>query len=121
VKIVDEFTVTAPLARTWSVIRDPQKVASCVPGCRSVETIDESHYRAVVASSVSVMTKLSLTPAGSDATRVAYESDVTMVGRLGNYGLGLMKKRAQTLGREFVANLQRRLDAELATAAADGG
>jgi hypothetical protein len=44
-----------------------------------------------------------------------------MVGRLGNYGLGLMKKRAQTLGREFVANLQRRLDSELATAAADGG
>jgi carbon monoxide dehydrogenase subunit G len=158
VKIVDEFTVTAPLARTWSVIRDPQKAASCVPGCRSVETIDESHYRAVVevslgpirtkfnlvvtvveerppdfaatmtkgeeggrASSVSVMTKLSLTSAGPDATLIAYESDVTMVGRLGNYGLGLMKKRAQTLGREFVANLQRRLDAELATAAADGG
>jgi carbon monoxide dehydrogenase subunit G len=127
VKIVDEFTVTAPLARTWSVIRDPQKAASCVPGCRSVETIDESRYRAVVevslgpirtefnlvvtvveerppdfaatmtkgeeggrASSVSVMTKLSLTSAGPDATLIAYESDVTMVGRLGNYGLGLM-------------------------------
>jgi carbon monoxide dehydrogenase subunit G len=45
VKIVDEFAVAAPLAHTWSVIRDPQKVASCVPGCRSVETIDQAHHR----------------------------------------------------------------------------
>lgn len=45
----------------------------------------------------------------ADATDVAYTSDVTVTGRLGRFALGMMKKKAQAMGEEFAANLQRRL------------
>jgi carbon monoxide dehydrogenase subunit G len=149
VKIEDSFTIAAPLDRVWSVIRDPNKVAGCIPGCRSVEAIDDTHYRAVVqvalgpikttfnllvevleerapvfaatmtkgeengrASSVSARNELRLERVDANATVVKYASDVTVVGRLGNYGLGLMKKRAQSMGQDFARSLQGRLDDE---------
>jgi carbon monoxide dehydrogenase subunit G len=154
-KIEDSFTIAAPLERVWSVIRDPNKVAGCIPGCRSVETIDDTHYRAVVqvalgpikttfnlivevleerapvfaatmtkgeehgrASSVSARNELHLERVDANATVVKYASDVTVVGRLGNYGLGLMKKRAQSMGQDFARSLQGRLNDELGAAAA---
>lgn len=61
------------------------------------------------ASSLTARTRLQLAPSGAAATEVRYESEVTLTGRLGNYGLGLMKKRAQVLGQEFARNLKRQL------------
>ncbi len=147
--------IQAPLDRVWAVIRDAQKVASCMPGCKSMEVIDQKHYRAVMevalgpirttfnlaievveerppafaatvtkgeeggrASSVTARSELSLEAEGPETTLVKYASDITMVGRLGNYGLGLMKKKAQSMGRDFAAALQRRIDEELSPTAA---
>jgi hypothetical protein len=33
-----------------------------------------------------------------------------VVGRLGKFGLGIMKKKAESLGREFAANFKRRVE-----------
>ncbi len=33
---------------------------------------------------------------------MAYSADVTVVGRLGRFGLGMMKKKAESLGASFV-------------------
>jgi hypothetical protein len=44
-----------------------------------------------------------------DGTLVSYESDVAITGRLGRFALGMMKKKAQSLGDEFAANLQKKL------------
>jgi carbon monoxide dehydrogenase subunit G len=153
-QIEDSFNMDAPLALVWSVIRDPEKVAACLPGCSSVEAIDPAHYRAVVqvalgpiktsfnlsvevveerppffaatltkgeeggrASSLTARNELHLEPVGETQTLVRYTSEVTLVGRLGNYGLGLMKKKAQSMGKEFSENLQTRLNEEKAAAA----
>lgn len=54
-----------------------------------------------------------------EGTLLRYESDVTVTGRLGRFALGMMKKKAQSLGDEFAQNLQVRLAAlESAPAAA---
>jgi uncharacterized protein len=44
-------------------------------------------------------------------TRVSYRTEVNVAGRLGRFALGMMKKKAQSLGDEFAANLSRRLQA----------
>ena len=58
---------------------------------------------------------LAATPEG---TLVSYRSDVSVTGRLGRFALGMMKKKAQSLGDEFAANLQRALTALEVPAAA---
>ena len=42
-------------------------------------------------------------------TRVSYRTEVNVSGRLGRFALGMMKKKAQSLGDEFAANLRRKL------------
>lgn len=53
------------------------------------------------ASSVSAESVLRLEEAGDGETRVHYASEVSLVGRLGKFGLGMMRKKAEALGREF--------------------
>ena len=38
---------------------------------------------------------------------VGHSGEVSVVGRLGKFGLGIMKKKAETLGREFACSIQR--------------
>ncbi len=59
---------------------------------------------------------LTATPEG---TRVSYRADVSLTGRLGRFALGMMKKKAQSLGAEFASNLQQKLQALGAPAPAD--
>lgn len=42
-------------------------------------------------------------------TLVRYRSEVNVSGRLGRFALGMMKKKAQSIGDEFAANLRRKL------------
>lgn len=46
------FEADAPLDVVWAEIRDPERMVICVPGCESIEALDETTYRAVVALSV---------------------------------------------------------------------
>ena len=122
-------------------------MASCLPGCESLEQVDEDRYRAVVAVALAgVKARFDLQvevterdaerrlrdharrrgrpgqhPAGREprsrlapnagGTLVSYRSEVAVTGRLGRFALGMMKKKAQSLGDEFAANLRARLDA----------
>ena len=43
-------------------------------------------------------------------TLVVYRSEVSVTGRLGRFALGMMKKKAQSLGDEFAQNLQAKLE-----------
>jgi carbon monoxide dehydrogenase subunit G len=63
------------------------------------------------ASTLQAETRLTLTPAEAGGTVVAYRSDVTVTGRLGRFALGMMKKKAQSMGEEFANNLRTRLEA----------
>ena len=46
---------------------------------------------------------LRLRALGEAGTEVHYVSEVSLVGRLGKFGLGIMKKKAKSLGGEFAA------------------
>ena len=66
----------------------------------------EEGTRASVLSSDNV---LSLAEPEPGRTEVDWSADVNLTGRLGKYGLGLMKKKAEALSQEFVASFQKRL------------
>jgi hypothetical protein len=53
------------------------------------------------ASSVTAENILKLTAVGEDETEIFYAADVSVVGRLGKFGLGMMRKKAEATGREF--------------------
>ena len=51
----DRFTVRAPVADVWAFLRDPQRVASCIPGTERIEVIDDRHYHVVAGARVSFL------------------------------------------------------------------
>jgi uncharacterized protein len=152
--IEGQFPVAAPPETLMRHLFDVRLMASCLPGCKSLEPIDDERYRAVVevglagvqasfdllvqvthrgerevravtrgeeggqASTLQADTTVSLHPAEGGATIVDYRSEVTLTGRLGRFALGMMKKKAQSLGDEFAANLQARLQSAEAVAPA---
>ncbi|MDM0108057.1 SRPBCC domain-containing protein [Variovorax sp. J22R24] len=61
------------------------------------------------ASSLQADSRVSL-EATPEGTLVRYRSEVSVTGRLGRFALGMMKKKAQSMGDEFAANLQRKLE-----------
>ncbi len=62
------------------------------------------------ASTLSAENVLRLTALGPAETEVFYSSEVSVVGRLGKFGLGVMKKKAESVGREFAAAFRTRVE-----------
>jgi uncharacterized protein len=62
------------------------------------------------ASSISAENILRLVELSASETDVTYSSEVSVVGRLGKFGLGVMKKKAEALGRDFAAAFKSRLE-----------
>jgi carbon monoxide dehydrogenase subunit G len=63
------------------------------------------------ASVVSSNNELLLAPAEDGGTEVRYASDVSVTGRLGKFGLGMMKKKAEALGAKFAENFRGKIEA----------
>ena len=82
----------------------PQVSVTCL-------TKGEEGSRASVLSANSVMTVKAL---GDEATGVHYSSEVSVTGRLGKFGLGLMKKKAESVAAAFAKNLQSHFQIERA-------
>jgi carbon monoxide dehydrogenase subunit G len=61
------------------------------------------------ASNLQADSQVTLAPL-LEGTQVSYRSEVSVTGRLGRFALGMMKKKAQSMGDEFAVNLQRRLE-----------
>jgi len=66
------------------------------------------------ASSLSTENVLRLAALGPGETEVYYASEISIVGRLGRMGLGVMKKKAESLGRDFATAFKGRLEAPAA-------
>jgi uncharacterized protein len=62
------------------------------------------------ASTISADNVLRLTELGPAETEVFYSSEVSVVGRLGKFGLGVMKKKAESVGREFAVAFRSRVE-----------
>jgi len=63
------------------------------------------------ASKVQAENMLTLEPLDGGTTRVLYESEVSVTGRLAKFGFGMMKKKTQSLAEEFASGLEDRLNA----------
>jgi carbon monoxide dehydrogenase subunit G len=147
VLIDGRFEVAAAPEEVLAHLFDARLMASCIPGCESLEQSGADSYRAVVAvalagvkarfdlqaevterladgvratirgeeggnaSTLQAQSEVRLAPNASGGTQVDYRSEVALTGRLGRFALGMMKKKAQSLGDEFAANLQRALAA----------
>lgn len=70
-------------------------------------TAGEEGTRASVVTSDNVL-RLAALPEGG--TRVSYEADVSMTGRLGKFGLGIFRKKADQLAEQFVRNFRERIE-----------
>ena len=66
------------------------------------------------ASSLSAQSELMLTEVDGGRTEVRYSSEASIFGRLGRYGLGMMKKKADAIGTEFAAAFTQRVAAMVA-------
>ncbi len=64
------------------------------------------------ASQLSAESSLTLREVSEQETELAYVSEVSVTGRLGKFGLGVMRKKADQIAADFVTNLQARLTAE---------
>ena len=142
-----QFPIAAPPPLLMQHLLDVRLMASCLPGCESLEALEDGErYRAVVvlgmagikarfnlqvqitrrddtniwavtrgeeggqSSSLQADSQVTLTPV-AEGTLVAYRSEVSVTGRFGRFALGMMKKKAQSLGEEFAANLRGKLEA----------
>jgi carbon monoxide dehydrogenase subunit G len=154
VKIEGTFKVAAPRSEVWRQITHPGLMASCIPGCESIETLSPTRYGARMAvgigpikatfnlvvevtkeeppervycttrgeegsraSMVSAESMVALTALDAATTQVDYSSEVSMSGRLGKFGLGVMKKKAAAMGDEFVAAFRSRIEGGVGAAA----
>lgn len=63
------------------------------------------------ASQLSADSEILLHELPGDGTRVAYASEVNLSGRLGRFALGVMRKKAQSMGEDFARNLRGALEA----------
>lgn len=48
-----EFSVASSPSETWDFLLDPDDLGSCIPNCKNVEVIDDTHYTAEIGISVS--------------------------------------------------------------------
>jgi hypothetical protein len=64
------------------------------------------------ASMLNANSELSLAATGAAATEVKYVSDVSITGRLGKFGLGIMKKKAESLGAKFAERFRGKIETE---------
>ena len=73
----------------------------------------EEGGRASALNSESVISLAALEEGG---TRVSYEADVSITGRLGKFGLGIMRKKVEQLSETFVATFRGRIEPGAAAA-----
>jgi carbon monoxide dehydrogenase subunit G len=48
IQIEKTFQVVEPVEKVWSFLRDPRKVAACVPGAQITEQVDEKNYKGAI-------------------------------------------------------------------------
>jgi carbon monoxide dehydrogenase subunit G len=51
-----QYQFSAPAARVWDLLMDPQAIASCLPGCQTFEPTGEDRYRVVLTAGVAAIT-----------------------------------------------------------------
>jgi carbon monoxide dehydrogenase subunit G len=138
-KIEETFVLQAPSDEVFAFLSDVEQVASCVPGVEGLRQTDDGGWEAGLKAQLGPITaafrgqvQLTTTPPGrleaagkgqdrASGSRVDAVADVTIRGRLGQFGTGVIRATATELIREFVTCADARLQVSatdpLATAA----
>jgi carbon monoxide dehydrogenase subunit G len=147
VEIEKTLTVAAAPQQVWDLLLDPQVMAGCVPGMKSIEVVSATEYVALmhvkiafisakfklrttiaeqrapsylraegtgedasVASSFKQQSEIFLSPGAEGGTEMRLKVKVDLLGRLGTFGLNVMKTKADRMWDEFTVNLAARID-----------
>jgi uncharacterized protein len=142
--------LSAPIQQVWHLLLDPQAMASCVPGMKSIEVIGPDDYLAqmhvkiafvsanfklktkvlekhapyylrsigtgedlALASSLKQQSEIFLTDLPEQRTQLRMKVHADLLGRLGTFGLSVMKTKADRLWLEFGDNLQAALERQM--------
>ena len=62
------------------------------------------------ASTLRAVNVLSLEAVNTNRTSISFNSEETITGRLGRFGLGVMRKKADALGRECTESFQEQVE-----------
>jgi uncharacterized protein len=54
--ITGNYDIPAPAIRVWTLLMDPAAIASCIPGCGSLEPEGEGRYRAKLVVAMAAIT-----------------------------------------------------------------
>ena len=54
--LAGSYTFNAPPDRVWSLLMDPAVIASCIPGCETLEPIGDDRYRASLTVALAAIT-----------------------------------------------------------------
>ncbi len=109
----ETFVVRAPIRAVWDFLRDPGRVAGCVPGAEKVDVIDDRTYHVVAGARVaflSVSFALKVVVTDPSETEVSYRIDLTVFGKLAALGLTAIKGKARQTAADFAANIRRTLE-----------
>jgi carbon monoxide dehydrogenase subunit G len=52
IRIEKSFRVKEPIEKVWSLLSDPKRVATCVPGAKITEQVDEKTYKGAISVKV---------------------------------------------------------------------
>jgi len=83
-----------------------------------VEEQDKEHWRAALraeasdrraAGAVKGKTTMMLKELGADQTELVVETDVNILGKIGEFGQPIIRKKADTMLKEFVENIKKQL------------
>ena len=142
VTFTQECVIPVERERLWDFLMDVPKVARCVPGVETVETLDATAYKGSLRVQVGpirlslqgtmtveeqdraawqarmraeandrrvgggIRARMSLTLApGLGGTRLRIETDLAILGRIGEFGQPVIKKKADAFLDEFARNL----------------
>ncbi len=54
--IEEKFSVKSPVQKVWNSLLDPEIVGHCIPGCETVEPINDKEYNSIIKAKVGFIT-----------------------------------------------------------------
>jgi carbon monoxide dehydrogenase subunit G len=113
VTFTQECVIPVDRERLWDFMMEVPRVASCVPGVEAVEPMDSGAYRGSLKEANDrrlgggIRARLGLTLApGESGTHLRIDTDLAILGKIGEFGQPVIKKKADAILAEFARNLQ---------------
>src|SRR5579862_6339117 len=115
-ELTNEFRVNVPLDDAWAILTDIERIAPSMPGAQ-LQEVEGDEYRGIVKVKVGPITAqykgtanatvtATLTPE-PDGTRVTVVTDLTITGKVAQFGRGVLADVSSKLLGQFVDNLER--------------